>query len=76
MKRKLIFLALLVCSFLDAEEKGFKNLFNGKNFTGWTQKGGIAKYTIKDGMIIGTAVNGTPNSFLGTKKHYDDFVLE
>ena len=76
MKRKLIFLALLVCSFLDAEEKGFKNLFNGKNFTGWTQKGGIAKYTIKEGMIIGTAVNGTPNSFLCTKKHYSDFVLE
>jgi len=76
VKRKLIFLALLVCPFLDAEEKGFKNLFNGKNFTGWTQKGGIAKYAIKEGMIIGTAVNGTPNSFLCTKKHYDDFVLE
>ena len=76
MKRKFIFLALLVCPFLDAEEKGFKNLFNGKNFTGWTQKGGIAKYTVKEGMIIGTAVNGTPNSFLCTKKHYSDFVLE
>jgi hypothetical protein len=65
-----------VCPFLGAEEKGFKNLFNGKNFTGWTQKGGIAKYTIKDGVIIGTAVNGTPNSFLCTKKHFGDFVLE
>ena len=76
VKHILIFLALLVCPYLNAQEKGFKNLFNEKNFTGWTQKGGIAKYTIKEGTVVGTAVNGTPNSFLCTKKHYGDFALE
>ena len=76
VKHILIFFTLCCVTVLEAEEKGFKNLFNGKNFTGWTQKGGIAKYTIKEGTIIGTAVSGTPNSFLCTKKHYGDFILE
>ena len=76
VKHILIFFTLCWVTVLGAEEKGFKNLFNGKNFTGWTQKGGIAKYTIKEGVIVGTAVNGTPNSFLCTKKHYGDFILE
>ena len=76
VKHILIFFTLCWVTVLGAEEKGFKDLFNGKNFTGWTQKGGIAKYTIKEGTIVGTAVNGTPNSFLCTKKHYGDFALE
>ena len=62
--------------FLQAEEKGFTNLFNGRDLAGWTQRGGKAKYSVKDGVIIGTAENGTPNSFLCTEKLYGDFVLE
>ena len=57
-------------------EKGFTPLFNGEDLTGWTQKGGQAKYTVKDGVIIGTAVNGTPNTFLCTDKHYANFILQ
>ncbi|MEN8122592.1 MAG: DUF1080 domain-containing protein [Bacteroidota bacterium] len=54
----------------------WKQLFNGKNLKGWEQKGGNAKYHIENGMIIGTTVANTPNSFLCTKKHYSDFILE
>jgi len=61
---------------LAATEKGFVTLFNGKNFTGWTQKGGKAKYAVIDDEIVGTAVSGTPNSFMCTKKLYGDFILE
>ncbi len=57
-------------------EKGFTPIFNGKDLTGWTQKGGQAKYTVKDGTIIGTAVHGTPNTFLCTDKIYGNFILE
>lgn len=57
-------------------EDGWKNLFNGKDFSGWTQKGGKAKYTIKDGSIIGHSVIKTPNSFMCTEKEYGDFILE
>lgn len=43
-------------------------LFDGKTFDGWVQRGGKAKYTIKNGMIVGTTLKGTPNSFMCTKK--------
>lgn len=51
-------------------------LFNGENLEGWTQKGGEAKYTVEDGVIIGETVRHTPNSFLTTNKMYDNFILE
>jgi hypothetical protein len=43
---------------------------------GWQQKGGEARYEVKDGTIVGYTVADTPNSFLTTKKHYGDFILE
>ena len=76
--KQLILLAIasLFPLSLTAADKGVVALFNGKDFTGWTQKGGVAKYTVKDGVIVGTAVAGTPNSFMCTEKLYGDFVLE
>lgn len=59
-----------------ADETGFKSLFNGKDLSGWEQKGGQAKYRVDHGEIAGSAVAGTPNSFLCTKKHYGNFILE
>src|SRR4051794_31696658 len=51
-------------------------LFNGKDLTGWTQKGGKAKFFVQDGCIVGETVTNTPNSFLCTEKDYDNFILE
>lgn len=53
-----------------------KPLFNGKDLSGWTQKGGKAIYTVEDKQIVGTTAPNTPNSFLCTEKNYSDFVLE
>jgi hypothetical protein len=58
----------------DAE--GFVSLFNGKDLDGWVQRGGKAKFRVEKGMIIGTTVPNSQNSFLCTKKDYADFVLE
>ena len=52
------------------------NLFDGKTFKGWKQLNGEAKYEIKNGVIIGTTVANTPNSFMTTEKTYGDFILE
>ena len=52
------------------------SLFNGHDLSGWTQKGGQAKYSVADGCIVGETVPGTPNSFLCTEKAYDNFILE
>ncbi len=57
-------------------KENWVNIFNGKDFEGWEQKGGAAKYEVKDGVIIGTSTQNTPNSFMCTKKIYKDFVLE
>ena len=51
-------------------------LFNGKNFDGWTIKNGYAEYRIEDVAIVGKSVAKSPNTFLTTNKNYGDFVLE
>ncbi len=55
---------------------GFVKLFDGKTLKGWKQEGGKAKYTIENGILVGTAVPSTPNTFLCTKKQYANFILE
>jgi hypothetical protein len=59
-----------------ASNDGWTYLFNGKDFTGWKQLNGKAKYEVKDGIIVGTTVANTPNSFLTTEKMYSDFIFE
>ena len=50
-------------------------LFNGKDFDGWTIRGGGATYEIRDGAIVG--LNGPGhNTFLATWNLYSDFELE
>jgi hypothetical protein len=58
------------------EETGWVPLFDGKTLDGWSVHSGFAKYTAEDGAIVGTAVKGSPNSFLCTNKEYGDFILE
>ncbi len=54
----------------------WKYLFNGKDLTGWTVRSGTAMFEVVDGMIVGTTVPMTPNSFLCTDREYGDFELE
>lgn len=70
-------LMLLAAGTVRAEnEEKFVPLFNGENLDGWVQNGGKAEYTVEDGVIIGTSVPKTPNSFLCTEKKYGNFILE
>jgi hypothetical protein len=52
------------------------SLFNGKNLNGWEPASGSAKFSVKDGMIVGETVVGSPNSFLKTKNTYSNFIIE
>ena len=56
-------------------QSDWKNLFNGKDLSGWEIKNGTAKYTIEGDAIVGTSRVGTPNTFLCTKKKYSDFIF-
>lgn len=64
------------CSKNSIEEIPWVSLFDGQTLNGWTQKGGVAKYIVRDGAIVGSSVHDTPNSFLTTDKMYNDFILE
>jgi hypothetical protein len=78
--KKLFFFAMMLGNLFIATAQtsvsNWKNLFNGKDLTGWKQLNGKAKYTIQNGEIIGTTVFGEPNTFLATEKDYGDFILE
>ena len=58
------------------EEGGWVSLFDGKTLKGWSVHSGFAKYTPEDGVLVGTAVKGSPNTFLCTDKEYGDYILE
>lgn len=52
------------------------SIFNGKDLTGWVQRGGKANYKADKGTILGATVLKTPNSFLCTERTYANFILE
>jgi hypothetical protein len=79
MIKKLTLLFVLVALVAPVYAQGneqWENLFNGKDFTGWKQLNGKAKYEVQHGEIVGTTVAGEPNSFMVTAKDYGDFILE
>ena len=59
----------------EAADSKWEILFNGKDLNNWIQRNGTAKYRIVEGTIEGTTNDGSPNSFLCTKKEYADFEL-
>ena len=54
---------------------GWMKLFNGKNLDGFEQRNGTAKYSVDEGCLLGVTNEGSPNSFMCTKKEYSDFEL-
>jgi 3-keto-disaccharide hydrolase len=51
-------------------------LFNGKDLTGWTKRGGNGSYKVEEGEIVGRSAPNTTNTFLCTDKEFGDFELE
>jgi type 1 glutamine amidotransferase len=74
---KNLFLSVLLSLITACAMAGeWTDLFDGKTLEGWSVHSGYAKYSVEDGSIVGTAVKGSPNSFLCTNKEYGDFILE
>jgi hypothetical protein len=77
MKRSLIVVVIVLLAAGSATaQQGWRPLFDGKTLDGWVQLNGTAPYAVVDGAIVGTTVLGSPNSFLGTKEEFGDFILE
>ncbi len=71
-----ITILLIGCAETKKYDTPWVEIFDGKTLNGWTQKGGEANYEVRDGMIVGSTVHDTPNSFMTTDKMYGDFILE
>jgi hypothetical protein len=65
----------LMVKLLPDDDAGLAPIFDGATLAGWEQKNGTAEYRVADGCIVGTTKEGSPNSFLCTKKLYTDFEL-
>ncbi|HYG18982.1 MAG TPA: DUF1080 domain-containing protein [Ohtaekwangia sp.] len=78
MKRFILMLLMGSSIAVSAQKKDktWRYLFNGKNLSGWKQINGTAPYTVENGVIVGTTVTGSPNSFLATEETFGDFILE
>jgi hypothetical protein len=72
MKMLMAMLTAMAC----LQDGGRVALFDGKTLDGWEQKSGSATYRVEDGCIVGKTNEGSPNSFLTTKKRYGDFELK
>lgn len=75
---KNLLLSILVLSLITTSAMAgeWMDLFDGETLNGWSVHSGYAKYRVEDGAIVGTAVKGSPNTFLCTNKEYGDFILE
>lgn len=71
-----LFLLVSVTAVLNAQDGGWRSLFNGENLDGWKRLNGEAEYRVEDGQIIGVSRMNTPNTFLATEELYSDFILE
>ena len=68
-------LILLIFSNVSSQEK-WKSLINNNNLNNWEIKQGSAEFVLENGVISATSILNTPSTYLGTKKQYDDFILE
>lgn len=76
MRKITLILMMMMASAITINAQEWVDLFNGKNFKGWEKLDGNAEYRVENGEVIGTSKSGTPNTFMATKKVYDDFILE
>jgi len=76
LKNLLLNILMLLLITTSAMAGEWMDLFDGKTLNGWSIHSGYAKYRVEDGAIVGTAVKGSPNTFLCTNKEYGDFILE
>ncbi|HOU03437.1 MAG TPA: DUF1080 domain-containing protein [Bacteroidales bacterium] len=77
MRRISFFFSLILITLLTGQyaEGKWKKLA-GKDLNAWTQINGTATFILEKGIVTGTTVLNSPNSFLCTKEKYGDFILE
>ena len=71
-----IFTIILLLSFTVNPVNGQWKKLVKKDLSGWEQLNGTAPFRVEKGVVVGTTVPDSPNSFICTKEKYGDFILE
>jgi len=71
-----IFVAIIIMSLTVETTNGQWKKLVKKDLSGWEQLNGTAPFKVEKGIVIGTTVLDSPNSFMCTKEKYGDFILE
>lgn len=62
---------------LQDKSKGWKNLLNEEDLSDWVILGSDkANFYLDNGILVGETQRNIPNSFIATKKEYEDFILK
>lgn len=75
----LLFLATVVAAFSAESTPPWRDLFNGRDLTGWKIVGANPKASavVANGELVGHMVRGTPeHTFFCTEEKFGDFILE
>lgn len=83
MSAKYFFFISLIISFSacsikpsTSHQTDWDSLLINNDLSNFQVLNGNAEYFVKDQIIVGVSTPNSPNTFLSTKKHYDDFILE
>jgi hypothetical protein len=75
MKKTVIIALFITVMTIPAIQAQKKQLFNGKDLTGWTIYG-TEKWYVQDGLLVCESGPDKEYGYLATDKHYKDFILE
>lgn len=76
--KKLTFIFTIIALLLisaSCKDGQWENLLKN-DLSDWEQLNGKAPFIVEKGVVTGTTVTKSPNSFICTKKEYGDFILE
>lgn len=74
--KKLFALAVVVSAFTAGAQEKWENWFADGKLDNFQVVSGVAAYKVENGVLVGTTVEGSANTFLATKKQYTDFELQ
>jgi hypothetical protein len=53
----------------------WRELFNGRDLSGWSVHSGTARFRVEQGIVVGESVAKSGNTFLCSDESFDDFEL-
>lgn len=76
MKKGFVFIGLLLCVSVFAQEPKLKKIFNGKDFKGWKLPDNNVWWSANKGVLFVQSTSERKGSILWTDGNYKDFIIQ